>query len=592
VATAAVAPSGYIEICKTFTAGPAGAPNYRGSFDYTISDAGKTSSVTIDAQQGGPQICTSPISVTAGTATVTEVLAPWFKVASITSTQGDPGTVTPVTSTPGVATVTVNPAPSAGNESMTTTVEYTNTPVTGVMEVCKQAAANSSSLSGTYTFTVTSDDRGVRVFDALTGAYDLPWSAQVSATISAGGLGCSGPLTVPAGSVETVEPGTTDVTAITASADGANELVSPALNLALGTSDERVLAGDTTDQTIVTYTDALSTVKLCKEWTGSRAPTTSFPFAVTSSGLPGPTAVIGTVGLTAGSCQILGTVRTGTRVNITEGVTPGTKVDSIAVSPTLNSQGVSPIVPGSLSLPNRTISVIAGAGETTVTVTDDPAKVGTLKICLDPTANPSGGAVAFTVNGKQTIDVNLSGTSVQCTLDATSFAFDGPVTISGGALPGTDAYTGTPTVSPTNVEVIEGGVLTATNQLSLAASTASSATVLMSEGIVTEVAFTVDPPAPVTAPPVTSSEQVTPGGSLILVPTSSSTPVISPVKPATVPRDIAKIERQIANIKTQIKVVQARLSSHHHLTRAVRRADLNKLAALHARERVLLKELK
>jgi hypothetical protein len=597
-AAAAVTPSGtgYIEICKTFTAGIAGAPNYQGTFNYRIVDAGKTSSVSIKALQGGPQVCTSPIAVTAGTATVTEVAAPWFSVTSITSTQGDPGMVTPVTSTPGAATVTVNAAPSVGNESLTTTVQYTNAPVTGVMEVCKQDASNSSSGTGTYTFNVTSENSDIHVFDPATGAYDLPWTAQVSATISPSGLGCSGPLTVPAGLVQTIEPGTTDVTAITASSDGTNELVSPALNLALGTANERVLVGDTTDQTIVTYTDALSTVKVCKAWTGSAAPSTSFPFTVSSTGPAGPTAVTGTLGLTAGSCQIVGTVRTGTRVNVTEGVTAGTKVASIAVSPTANSQGNSPVVPGTLSLANRTVSVIAGAGETTLTYTDEPAKAGTLKICLDPTTNPSAGTVPFTVNGNQTIDVNLSSTAVQCTLDSSSFAFNGPVTISGGGLPGVDAFTGTPTVIPPNVEVLEGGVLTVTNQPSLAASTASSATVLMSEGIVTEVTFTVDPPAPVTAPPVTSVEQAGPGGSLILVPTTSPTqvPVTAPIKPATttiISRDIAKFDRQIASVKKQIQVVQRQLSTHHHLTSAVRRADVKKLAALHAQERVLLREL-
>ncbi len=200
------------------------------------------------------------------------------------------------------------------------------------------------------------------------------------------------------------------------------------MNLAQGTANARVLAGNTTNQTIVTYTDALSTVKLCKEWTGSSTPTTSFPFTVSSSGPAGPTAVTGTVGLTATSCQIVGTVRAGTVVNFTEGVVPGTKVASISVSPTTNSQGISPIVPGSLSLPNRTVSVIAGAGETDVTYTDENADPGTLKICLDPTSTVTAGTVPFTVNGTQTIDVNLSSTAIQCTLDPTTFAFDGPVT--------------------------------------------------------------------------------------------------------------------------------------------------------------------
>jgi hypothetical protein len=521
---------------------------------------------------------------------------PWFSVSSITGTPGDPGVVTPLSSTPGGATVWVNPAPSLGDVSLTTTVEYTNDPVTGVVEVCKRADANSTSETGTYTFKITSEDPGINVLNSSTGAYDQMWSTTASATISAGGLGCSGPILVPAGVIQTVEQGTPYVTTITALLDDGttNELVgAPSSNDPTGpsTSYERVLAGDTTDQTVVTYTDRLSTVKLCKEWTGrTSVPTTSFPFTLSSSGPAGPTAVTGTVGLTAGNCQIVGTVRAGTVVNITEGVVPGTKVASISVSPTANA------VPLSLSTANRTVSVVAGPGETDVTYTDQKAADGTLKICVAPTTNPTAGTVPFTVNGTQTIDVNLSGTAVQCTIDPTTQAFNGSVTISGGALPPPDAFTGTPTVAPTNVEVFEGGVLTATNQLSLGAHTASSATVLMSEGIVTEVTFTVDPPAPVTAPPVTSVEQVTAGGGIILVPTTSPTevPVVTaPIKPATttISRDIAKFERQIASVNKQIRVVQRQLSSHHHLTTAVQRADVRKLAALHTRERMLVREL-
>jgi len=595
VASASTTPKGYVEICKTFAAGAAGAPVYQGTFHYTIGqgtgDGAWSTTVSLNALQGGPQACTAPISVPSGTLWVSEGSAPWFSVASITATQGDPGTVTASTTTPGLASVTVNPAPSPGDQSLTTTVQYTNDPVTGIVEVCKQAAANSPSLTGTYTFNITSKSSDINVWDSTTGAYDLPWTTTASATISAGGLGCSGPIVVPAGTVQTVEPGTTSVTAITASSNGTNELVSPAPNLALGTAYENVPAGNTTNQTIVTYTDALSTVKLCKAWTGSEIPTTSFPFMLSSSGPAGPTAVSGTASLTAGpvwapNCQIVGIVRAGTQVNITEGVVPGTKVASISVSPTSNSQGVSPIVPSSLSLPNRTVSVIAGAGETDVYFTDEAADPGWLKICVDPTTNPvpTGGTAQFTVGGTQMIDVNLSSTAVQCTLDPNTFAFDSSVTIAGGSLPTGDAFSGTPSVVPTNVEVLEGGVPTATNQLSLGASTASSAAVLMSEGIVTEVTFTVDPPAPATAPTVTATPSVA------QVAAATAVAASSPATSANLSPRIVRLEKQVSSVKSEIKVLLKKLSSRH-LRKAARKADAKKLAALRARERGLLREL-
>ncbi len=615
---AAAEPYGYVEVCKTFAPAAAGAPQYQGTFVYTISDGDSTRTVTLRALEGGPQECTQPIAVPAGTATVTEHTHPWFSVASITATQGDPGTVTPI-DTAGQATVSVNPAPNPGDESLTTTVQYANDPVTGVVEVCKQADANSPSETGTYTFDVTSASPLIRTLDTATNAYDQPWSTTASATISAGGLGCSGPIVVPAGTVLTTEPGTTYVTGITATSNGSNELLDgttsdPNPNLSDGSAYVDVAAGDTANQTIVTYTDALSTVKLCKEWSGDGTPTTTFPFTLTSTGPDGPTAVLGSVGLNARNCEIVGTVRTGTQVNITEGIVPGTKVASISVSPTANSQGASPIVTGSLSLPNRTVSIIAGAGETDVTYVDETADPGTLKICVAPTTNPAAGVVPFTVNGTQTIDVNLSSTAVQCTLDSSSFPFDGPVTIAGGTLPTTDAFTGTPSVVPTNVEVYEGGIPTDTNQPSLSASTASSATVLLSEGIVTEVTFTVDPPVTPTAPPVTVIQPVVGGGSVVtdtpvitpsaVVITPSVTPpvpTVTPPQPAVVTPVIAPavntsgnnharvlatqtkirtLDKQITHVNAQIKAVNRALNGRHSLSRAARRSDQRELTAL------------
>ena len=154
----------------------------------------------------------------------------------------------------------------------------------------------------------------------------------------------------------------------------------------------------------------------------------------------------------------------------------------------------------------------------------------------------------------------------------TPIAFDSSATIAGGALPSPDAFSGTPSVAPTNVDVFEGGVPTATSQLSLTASTASSATVLMSEGIVTEVTFTVDPVPP--APTVTAAP--------------SAAPVAAQSTDAAV---LAKVEKQLSSAKAEIKALTKKLSSKH-LSKAARKADTKKLAALRALERKLLKELK
>ncbi len=589
--------TGYIEVCKTFTSG---SPAYAGTFSYKIADGSYMRTVSLQAVQGGPQVCTQPLEVPVGSASVTEQSGPWFQIASITGTQGDPGTVA-TTGTPGQALLQVLPAPAAGNTSLTTTVEYTNDPVTGVVEVCKQSAANSPALTGTYDFTITSMDPGVNSYNPATGAYDLPWSTTASATISAGGLGCSGPITVPAGSVQTVESGDIYVTAISATANGANMLSSS--DLVMGTSVERVMAGNTTDQTIVTYTDALSTVKLCKEWSGDYAPTTVFPFTLTSSGPAGPTGVTPTVGLAAGQCQIVGTVRSGTQVNITEGITPGTKVAAIIVNPLTNGQGAGTVVPGTLSLPNRTVSVYAGAGETDITFVDQPADPGMLKICVNPTDNVTPGTVPFSVNGTQTIDVNLTNSSVQCTLDPTPFAFDSPVTISGGALVAPDSYSGGPSVVPTSVEVLYGGLPFATNQPSLTASTASSATVLMSEGMVTEVTFSVDPSAPSSGSTVAvsttgaSAAPVAPTTSPSLSEAPAAAPILEtsalPAGRVSVSARTLRLERLLARVKASIRRLRHRLAPRYlrHLSYRLRRLDRRELRVLRRLEAKLAREL-
>ncbi len=577
--------TGYLELCKTFAAVPAGQQSYQGTFSYSVTGVARP--VVIKAVTGGPEVCTQPFSVPSGTVTVTEGSNSWSSVANVTATNDQQNSLAWTTGS-SKATVKV---PTNSDSNSAVTLHYTNDPVYGVVELCKAPATNSSALTGTYMFNLTSDEPGISAYDAKTGAYDLPWTTTASATISAAGLGCSGPTTVPAGGLGTAEQGAAlYVTGIGATINGSTSIfpstkVLTDYNLSAGTADVVVEAGNTTNQTLVTYTDAISTVKLCKSWAGRDVapPVSSFPFTATSSGPAGPTAVSSAVSVQPGTCQILGYVRAGTQVNITEGVVAGTKVATIGAN-----QG---IIPGTLSLPNRTVSVIAGPGETDVTFTDEPADPGQLKICVQPTTGATAATVPFVVNGTQMIDVNLSATAMQCTLDPSSFAFNSGVTIAGGALPSPDAFTGTPSVLPPNVEVWEGfpPVLTATNQPSLSASTASSATVLMSEGTITEVTFTIDPPAPATAPTSTSTPtaaQVT--ANSVDLPSQSGSSSSTPLSPAQV---TAALRKQLSHVRAEIRSLQKKLSKKH-LSKAARRADQRRLTQLRRLEPRILRELK
>jgi hypothetical protein len=230
---------------------------------------------------------------------------------------------------------------------------------------------------------------------------------------------------------------------------------------------------------------------------------------------------------------------------------------------------------------------VAGAGETVVTYTDEPANPGQLKICVTPTTNPTAGTVPFLVNGSEMLDVNLSSTAIQCTLDPNTYGFNSSVTISGGALPSPDAYSGTATVVPTTLEVLEGGMPTMTNQATLVSGSASAATVLMSEGIVTEVTFTVDPPAPAVAPTHTatpSAAQVASASADLPAAASASKGTVSPAAVSSL------IRKQVSHVRAEIRSLEKRLASKH-LRKAVRRADRRKLTALRRELPKLLREL-
>jgi hypothetical protein len=84
----------------------------------------------------------------------------------------------------------------------------------------------------------------------------------------------------------------------------------------------------------------------------------------------------------------------GTRVDIAEGIVPGTRVSSIAVTPAARE------ISGTNDPGARTDSVILGSGETIVTYTNVPANPGTLKICkvAGPGVVP-GSMWTFTVAG-------------------------------------------------------------------------------------------------------------------------------------------------------------------------------------------------
>ena len=236
----------------------------------------------------------------------------------------------------------------AGDSSNVVKVTFSNTLTTGVIEVCKKVT--DVSLTGTWAFTVTGGN-------------------GFTATTSTTPGNCSPAITLPSGHFKVVETGNSpsnaeSVTSITAVNQSAGNVVKWS-SLPAATVVATVDVGDSSKQTIVTFTNNLVTFKLCKNYDGV-SPVTSYPFTLsTVAGSAGPNTPPATVSVAPGTCKDLGSYRAGTRVLVTEGITPGTKVGAITAN-----QG---IVATTLNRPDRSVQVDLLAGETVLTYLDVPA---------------------------------------------------------------------------------------------------------------------------------------------------------------------------------------------------------------------------
>ena len=382
-ALAAAAPSGFLEICKTST-GLAGTP----SFTYHVSGH---ADVTVPNNS-----CSAPFSVPSGSVTVQEVPGTFYTVSSISTAPGSAlissnpkGSGALNTGPNGTAVVSVA---TSSDASTATILNYTNIPVTGYIEVCKNNASDAG-LTGSFTFTIT----GNNAFSTTT-------------TVPVGH--CSLPILVPAGTVKVTEAAPNSVTAITVQ-NGSPSTTDTAGGTATVTVKPSPAAGDTSQEAIVTFSNETVQLKICK--IASDANVTA-PYTFTAVGTGDPTfpgGITRTVTVLPGQCQLVpgpytnpnGTTgwRAGTTVTVSEGVVPGTAVTAITVTPASRE------VPGAKKLsplPNPTTpgpagqdAAVLGSGETQLAFTNDSKPGGTLKICenADPKA-PATAVETFTVS--------------------------------------------------------------------------------------------------------------------------------------------------------------------------------------------------
>lgn len=455
-------PGGFIEVCKyASTTGPA----LTGSFSFTVN-GGSPISVAVGQ-------CSAPIAVAGSTATVTESTQPWFKVSALSYVDSD-GVTHDVTA---ASTITV--PVTAGGIQQETIVNFTNQAITGNLEICKAAAV--PGMTGTASFTISGD------FSA-----NLALPSPVTVAIGA----CTNVLSVPAGTVtvsETPVNGQTFVTDI--STMPASALVSSSLSGA--TAD--VMIGDasaTAGETLVTFTNSLSSLKVCKASggdpfeTGATLPSGPYSFSVSGGGTA-------SLSLTPGTCAIV-PVRSpaGTSFTITEGTIPGTAVSRI------DWNGTS-VAASAANLAGRSVTFPIAAGVNVITFTNVPAPPVPLKICK---LGATTGSFTFTLSpsplvGSATVTVPAG----QCALAGT-FAYDQTVTIAETAVAGTviTAAAADPT-SPTAHNV----VLNADGTVSV---TVGSYSLLGAPGFIPAIVDITNGPAPTPPAGGGTAGGGTPGG--------------------------------------------------------------------------------
>jgi hypothetical protein len=379
-ATASASSTGYLEICKhSDTTNPVS-----GNFSFTVNG---TTTVTVPV--GG---CSADIAVPAGNNTVVEA-SNAFTAETATDTipqadlvSSDLSTRTDVVKVP------------AGDISTAVSVEYTNKELFGTMEVCKSAQAGSG-LTGSFTF----DIAGPMGFDKT-----------VSVPVGA----CSNSLRVPAGVNEVDEIGTNNTDVVAESTIPANDLVTD--NLAAGTSRVNVAAGtDVNNETIVTFVNSTSRLKICK--VAGTAALAGTVFSFTANGQT----VQAVAQAAPGGCVLVPTpFPGGTRVDIAEAISPGTAVSAIDVS---GGRAIA----GTTDLANRKVSVTLGSGQTVVTYTDVAASPGLLKVCKNAGAGVTLGQVFHFTVGSTAVDVPAGF----CALAGT-FAFNSTQTVTEAATAG------------------------------------------------------------------------------------------------------------------------------------------------------------
>jgi hypothetical protein len=329
--------------------------------------------------------------------------------------------------TAGTVTATVG----SGVTVVTYTNNVTPTPQLGYIEVCK--AAGDQYVSGNFDFTITGS-----------GGYTS------SRTVAVGQ--CTEPIQVPAGNVNVAEAARFPYYTTAIGVAPAGRLVHS--NLANQTATVSVPKGDSSTETVVTFTNSTHTaqVKVCKALTANSGALagTKFWFTVTDvNGQHSVSVVAGAAGST--TCVIDSSqLPLGSAVSISEQGVPNVQVVSVGVSPASQDTGSYP----------PTANLTVGSGITTATFTNEA--FGTIEVCKAAAdASTATQTFHFSVNSGPQISVHAgqcstpiavpAGTATVYEASSANFHLVGVAANNGRLISGT-------TDNPATVSVPFGGV--------------------------------------------------------------------------------------------------------------------------------------
>lgn len=373
-------PDGFIEVCKS-----AGDGYVRGSFDFTITDAGGV--VGIESVAVGQ--CSPPVKVRSGNVTVTEAARSPYYVSAIFVVPN--GRLVSSNLSNRTVTVTV----PKGDEGTETTVTFENSTRTGQIKVCKTLTGRSEGLAGYKFYFDVTDVNGTHSLSVVAGLAGstacvldpvaLPLHSAVSITER------------PVANVQVVSVKVAPISQDTGSAP-------PTANFTIG-------SGVTT----ATFTNrALGTLEVCKKSADASTATQTFRFSVNGAAA---------ISVHADACSLPIVVPAGTATVLELGTNNFHLVGVTAVGPSNENR----LISGPTENPAKVGVPFGGVGNETVVTFTDAVDTGRFKICKAST-EPSLQNTSFVFSYSYTIgNTPFTGTVTVKPGGCSAFSGDIPV---------------------------------------------------------------------------------------------------------------------------------------------------------------------